>query len=207
VEIRSRKGKINQPKILLSGLIILVLSVLIFFLILHNIYGNFSTASLVPDFNRLAEFLSGKKPAVAVLYSKYTENMLPEGSTWLEDNISTWRKFLNDSKTNFQMIDDEVIESGKHYNYKIIILPGAKSLSDREIVNLKKFIDGGGSIFATSGTASYSADGKWRGWEFFSEVFGIKFSREISGEEISRVHTIRGGLPLTAGIPPVICLR
>jgi peptidoglycan/xylan/chitin deacetylase (PgdA/CDA1 family) len=207
VEVTSRKGKINQPMILFSGLVILVLSVLIFFLILRNIFGNFSTAALIPDFEQLQNYFSGKKPAVAVLYSKYTENMLPEGSSWLKDNVGTWRKFLADSKTKFDIIDDEVIESGKHYDYKVIILPGAKSLSDREIANLKKYLDDGGSIFASSGTASYSADGKWRGWEFFSEVFGMKFSREISGEELSKVHTIRGGLPLTAGIPTGYLLK
>jgi hypothetical protein len=207
VEIKSRRGKINQPLIIFSGLGILLLSVMIFFLILRNIFGNFNTASLVPDFDSLASVFTGKKPTVAVLYSKYTENMLPEGSTWLKDNIGTWRKFLADSRTRFDIIDDEAIENGKHFDYKIIILPGSKSLSDREIVNLKKFIDEGGSIFATSGTASYSADGKWRGWEFFSEVFGIKFSREISGDEHSKVHTIRGGLPLTAGVPTGYLLK
>jgi peptidoglycan/xylan/chitin deacetylase (PgdA/CDA1 family) len=207
VEIKSHKGKINQPKIIASGLIILVLAALIFYLILHNIFGNFSLAVLMPDFEKLGNVLSGKKPAVAVLHSKYTENMLPEGSTWLKDNIGTWKKFLTDSKTSFDIIDDEAVETGKHFDYKILILPGSKSLSDREIVNLKKFLDEGGSIFATSGTASYAGDGKWRGWEFFSEVFGIKFSREISGDEITKVHTIRGGLPVSAGIPTGYLLK
>jgi peptidoglycan/xylan/chitin deacetylase (PgdA/CDA1 family) len=207
VEIRSRKGNINQPMILLSGLTILTFSLLIFFLILRNIFGNFSVANLTPDFNLVWDMFSGKKPKVAILYSKYTENMLPEGSTWLKDNVSTWRKFLGETKTSFELIDDAVIENGKHLDYKIIILPGSKSLSDREIINLKKYLDNGGSIFATSGTASYSADGKWRGWDFFSEVFGVKYSREISGEELTKVHTIRGGLPLTAGVPTGFLLK
>ena len=207
MEIKSRKGKINQPVILFSGLVILILALLTYFLIMRNIFGNFSASGILPDFDKFSEFFSGKKAPVAVLYSRYTENMLPEGSTWLNDNIGTWKKFLAESKTSYEIINDEVIESGNHYDYKIIILPGSKSLSDREIVNLKKFIDKGGSIFATSGTASYASDGKWRGWEFFSEVFGVRFSREISGNELSKVHTIRGGLPLTANIPTGYLLK
>jgi peptidoglycan/xylan/chitin deacetylase (PgdA/CDA1 family) len=201
VEIRAQKGRINQPVILLSGIVILSLSVLVYFLILRNVFGSFSTSSILPDFAALSDFFSGKKPTVALLYSDYTENMLPEGSTWQKDNIATWKKFLQDSKTTFDVLKDEDVENGKHFGYKIVVLPGSKSLSDREIVNLKKYLDRGGSIFATSGIASYSSDGKWRGWEFFSEVFGIKFSKEISNNEISKIHTIRGGLPLTANIP------
>jgi len=207
VEIKSRRGKINQPVILLSGLIILALAVLTYFLIMRNIFGNFSTSSIFPDFRKFSDYFSGKKPSVAVLYSAYTENMLPEGSTWLKDNISTWKKFLADSKTSYEIITDDVIETGNHFDYRIIVLPGSKSLSDREIVNLKKFLDQGGSLFATSGTASYASDGKWRGWEFFSEVFGVKFSREISNDDISKVHTIRGGLPITANIPAGYLLK
>jgi peptidoglycan/xylan/chitin deacetylase (PgdA/CDA1 family) len=201
VEIRSLKGRINHPVLFLTGLVILSFALLTYFLILRNMFGYFSTSSLLPDFKLFSDFLSGKKPEVGVLYSDYTENMLPEGSTWLSDNVNSWKKLLNDAKVSYRVITDEVIESGEHFDYKIIVLPGSKSLSDREIVNLKKYLDAGGSIFATSGTGSYSSDGKWRGWEFFSEVFGIKYSREITGEENQPVHTVRGGLPLTANIP------
>jgi len=66
---------------------------------------------------------------------------------------------------------------------------------------LKKYLERGGSVYATSGTASFSNDGKWRGWQFFSEVFGCKFTREIDRSEVTKIHTLRGNLPLTAGIP------
>jgi peptidoglycan/xylan/chitin deacetylase (PgdA/CDA1 family) len=200
VEVNSRKGKANQFLILLNGLAILILAFLIYFLIMRNVFGNFSTSSILPDFKALTDYFSGKKPAVGVLYSTYTENMLPQGSTWMSDNISAWKKQLNSTGVSYEIINDEVIETEKHYDYKIIILPGSRSLSDREIVNLKKFLDNGGSVFATSGTASYARDGKWRGWEFFSEVFGVKFSKEITKDE-NRIHTLRGGLPITANLP------
>jgi hypothetical protein len=127
--------------------------------------------------------------------------MLPEGSTWLNDNITTWKKFLDAEKIDYDIISDQTIELGKHNNYDLLILPGSKSLSDKEISQIKRYIEKGGSIFASSGTASYSSDGKWRGWDFFSEVYGLKFTKEITPDEFLKIHTLRGNLPLTAGIP------
>jgi peptidoglycan/xylan/chitin deacetylase (PgdA/CDA1 family) len=203
----NRKKRINQPLIIFSGLVFLAASILVYFFILRGVFGKFSTDELIPNTKAVNEIFYGPKPAVAILYSKYTENMLPEGSTWLNDNINTWEKFLSSSKFGFKVISDSTIEIGQLSKYKILILPGSKSLSDLEIMQIKKFINSGGSIFATSGTASYSSDGKWRGWSFFSEVYGLKFSREISRDEVTKIHTLRGGLPITANIPAGFPLR
>lgn len=195
------EGRVNQILIFFSGVIFLIGAILIYLFILRGIYGRFSFAELLPDSDALKNLLYGGKPTVGILYSKYTENMLPEGSTWLNDNISSWKKFLDNSGYKYEIIADSTIELGLEKNYKMLILPGSRSLSDKEIMELKKYISNGGSFFATSGTASYSQDGKWRGWDFFSEVFGLKFSKEISKDELTKVHTLRGGLPITANIP------
>jgi len=193
--------RVNQLIILLSGLVLLTASVLIFLLILKNVYGKYNITEIIPTKKNLAFFENQKDFKAAILYSKYTENMLPQGSTWLSDNISTWKTFFGNLKVNYEIINDQTIELGNHKKFDIIILPGAKSLSDKEINQLKRYVESGGSIFATSGTASYSNDGKWRGWDFFSEVYGLKFTKEIKPDELTRIHTLRGGLPLTAGIP------
>jgi peptidoglycan/xylan/chitin deacetylase (PgdA/CDA1 family) len=193
--------KVNQLIILLSGLVLLTAALLIFLLVLKNVYGKYNFTDIIPSEKIFKIFQSNKKQSVALLYSRYTENMLPEGSTWLSDNITTWKKFLDEEKINYDVISDQTIELGKHFNYDLLILAGSKSLSDKEISQIKRYIEKGGSIFASSGTASYSADGKWRGWEFFSEVYGLKFTKEIIPDDILKIHTLRGNLPLTAGIP------
>ncbi|MHB8579580.1 MAG: polysaccharide deacetylase family protein, partial [Ignavibacteriaceae bacterium] len=181
--------------------------ILIYLFILRGVFGSFNAAELVPNPKLLSDLFSGGKPDIGILYSKYTENMLPQGSTWLNDNINSWERVLNNAGYKYDVIADSTIELGLQYKYKLLILPGSKSLSDKEIVQLKKFISKGGSVFATSGTASYSDDGKWRGWDFFSQVFGLKFSKEISNNEVTKIHTLRGGLPITANIPAGYPLR
>lgn len=205
--MKRKRGGINQSLIVISGLIFLIGSVLTYFFILRGVYGPFNTSKLIPDSKVLKSVISGTKPTVCILYSQYTQNMLPEGSTWLEDNITTWKKFLANEGLKYDVITDKAIEIGQLDNYDLLVLPGSKSLSDKELIEIKKFLNNGGSIFATSGTASYSDDGKWRGWEFFSEVFGLNFTKEISNDEFTKLHTLRGNFPITANIPTGYSLR
>ena len=200
--VAKNKGiTVNQFLIFAFGAMFLLGSVLVFLYILKGVYGRFDIKETLPKTSTVTSLFSIKGAKIAILYSKYTENLLPEGSTWLVDNITTWKKFLGNNNLEYDVIPDKIIEDGKISNYQLIILPGSKSLSDKEIVQLKKYLEMGGSVYATSGTASFSNDGKWRGWQFFSEVFGCKFTREIDRSEITRIHTLRGNLPLTAGIP------
>ncbi len=193
--------RINQFFIFVSGFVILISAFLIYYFILRGIYGRFDTADILPDSNIIEDFFFGKEAEVAIVYSKYTENTLPVGSTWLNDNISTWKKFLDNLNLKYEIISDQMIENGKHYKYKLLVLPGTKSLSDEEALQIKKYLENGGSIFATGGVGSFSKDGKWRGWEFLNQVFGVQFSHELKPDEFSKIHTVCGSLPITANIP------
>lgn len=202
MEIEQKKYHSSNVVVLfLSGLFIVFLSVLVFLLILKSVYGRYTTANLLPDVSSLEDLLFGTNPEVALHISGYTKNMLPAGDNHLEENIKTWKKFLSNTNLRFEFISDEQIEKNEHTKYKILVLPGSLSLSDREIADIKKFLEAGGSVFATSGTATFSDNGKWRGWDFFSEVFGVKFAKQIGNEDRTKIHTLRGRLPLTANIP------
>ncbi len=184
-----------------TGLGVLGLSVWIFLLVLRSVYGRYDFTSLVPSTRSILAVLHPDRHPIAILSSGYSEKLIPEGSTWLQDNIRTWRRFVASTENSDEVIGDSAIEQGGLGQYAVVILPGAKALSSREIMQIKKFIDGGGSVFATSGTGSFTEDGRWRGWDFLSEVFGLQFSREIRADDPVRLHTLRGGLPITAGIP------
>ncbi|MGK9476160.1 hypothetical protein [Melioribacter sp. OK-6-Me] len=197
--------RVNYLIIFLSGLVLLFTALLVFLLILKNIYGNYEIKEIIPTKENLIK--DEKAGKIAILYSQYTQNMLPAGSTWLKDNIDTWERFVTNSGYKYDIIDDKKIEGNEHFGYKIIVLPGSKSLSDRQIIALKKYVEEGGSLFVTGGPATFSDEGKWRGWDFFTEVFGLKFNKEIKPEETYKIHTLRGNLPLTAGIPTGYALK
>ncbi len=198
---------VNYPIVFLSGLVLVVGGILIFLLILKSIYGNFDLTELAPSPRNLSYIFVEKKHNVAILYSKYTESMFEEGSTWVTDNVDTWQQFARSSKLYFDLITDQQIENGDHFNYELLILPGVKALSEKQIVQIKAYLESGGSVFATGGIATFSYEGKWRGWKFFTETFGLKFTKEIKPREVYKIHTLRGNMPITAGIPTGYTLK
>ncbi|MBE0573027.1 MAG: polysaccharide deacetylase family protein [Ignavibacteriaceae bacterium] len=185
----------------LTGLIVLIFSALVYLLIIRTVYGRFSASQLVPSVKAVNDLVFGTFPSTAILNSDYTKNILAEESSWFEDNLKTWQKSLRNLDIKYQHINDEDVELGGINDYHLIVLSGCKSLSEREVIQLKKYLENGGSIFATGGTGSYSEDGKWRGWDFLSDVFGITFRKEIGNDDRTKIHTLRGGLPVTANIP------
>jgi len=206
---RTKKGlRVNYLIIFLSGLVLLAAAILIFMLVVKNVYGNYEVSEILPSKENLGVLTWDKERKAAILYSEYTENMLPEGSTWISDNIDTWETFVKAAKMNYDLISDQVIETGEHFDYPLIILPASKSMSDKELVQIKKYMEEGGSVFVTSGIGTYSDEAKWRGWSFFTEVFGMNFTTEIHPKDFKRkIHTLRGNLPLTAGIPTGYTLK
>ena len=145
--------------------------------------------------------------SAAILFSDYSDNLLDKENNWNENNIRTWQKFVESSDLNLEIINDESIESGDFLKYQLLILPSSKALSNKEIIQIKQYLENGGNIFATSSTATFTEEGKWRGWQFFNEVFGIKFISEFTGNGLIQKQSFRGGLPLTAGIPSGFSLR
>ena len=64
--------------------------------------------------------------------------MNDEGNTWVQDNLNTWMNFLKKFNIPYDVLTDIDIEKGKHFDYKLLVLAGAKSLSDREVVQIKR---------------------------------------------------------------------
>ena len=203
-----KRGSINSLLLLISGIIILAGSFFTYIYVLRGVYGKFDFGKNFSSLSFGTYAVDSKDLKIAILYSKNTEEMLVEGNTWISDNVVSWKKTLTNYQMNYTVIQDSDVEKGRLNGYHLLIMPGTKSLSDLEYNQVKKFINDGGSILATSGApGSYSDDKKWRGWEFFQQVFGLKFQKEISKEEISRIQTLRGGFPLTANIPTGYPLR
>ena len=112
--------KSNTFLVFFSGLITVALSILVFLLIIRNVYGRFNSAELIPDANVLKSLLLGSEPEIAILNSGYTANLFPKGSTWQNENLETWERFISALDIKYEIIDDAVIESGNHSKYKLL---------------------------------------------------------------------------------------
>lgn len=181
----------------------LVTSVLIYNYILQGVFGSYAFASDGFSLDAFSKIFGGDQTKVAILYSKKTENFLPKGSTWIKDNVTAWERYTTGNKFPVTVITEDDLEKGvlTPENFQILIMPSIKALSDREILTIKDYLDKGGNIMATGATGSFSADGKWRGWEYFKEVYGTLFTKETAKIPSPRLLTLKGGSPITFDVP------
>jgi Beta-galactosidase trimerisation domain len=202
LEINNSKTlRINFTSLFLIGSGSLALLFLTLYLLLGNIYGRFELVDIVSAVKQMKFFQDNPDFSAAILYSKYSDDLLNDGSNWYNSNIKTWQKFAKSSGIKLDIIDDKALESGDFQKYQLLVLPTSKALSNGEIIQIKQFLENGGNVFATNSTASFDENRKWRSWNFFNEVFGIKYVSKFSNEKITRKQTFKGGLALTAGIP------
>ncbi len=188
---------------MISGGLMLVTSVLIYNYILQGVFGSYAFASDGFSIEAFTKIFGSDQVKVAIFQSKSTENYLPKGSTWVKDNVAAWERYVSGNKFSVQVITEDDIDKGAltPENFQIFVMPSTKSMSDREILTIKEYLDKGGNILATGATASFSADGKWRGWEYFKEVYGTNFTKEIPKVPSPRLLTLKGASPVTFDVP------
>jgi len=137
VKEAGRGLRVNYLIIFLSGLVLLITAILVFMLIVKNIYGNYEVTEILPTKKNLRFFDEERKYKAAILYSQYTENMLNTGSTWLKDNVDTWKRFVGNSKIKYDVISDQTIELGEHFNYKLMYFPDLNLYPINKLYSLK----------------------------------------------------------------------
>lgn len=203
--------KINFFLMLFYGLITVLASAAAYLFILKEFFGSFAFADLIPSAETFKNLFNGNKAKIAVLYSNYTAEKLSSVEELFNNEFTEWEIFFRNGNYEYDIIDDQTIENGDHFNYVLIVLPQSVFLSDQEADQLKNYIKNGGSLFASGQTAEYSDDGSGRGWSFLSEVFNLRFAaKTIIADSIAnsfylkKLHqtaAFRGGIPLTSGIP------
>lgn len=96
--------RVNYIIIFLSGLVILIASILTYLLIIQNVYGNYEISEILPSEKNLKEFQYSSK--VGLLYSQYTYNFLGGDEDWVANNIDTWKDFLTNMKIDYEVFSD-----------------------------------------------------------------------------------------------------
>ncbi len=198
---KSKSIKTNLLVIVLLGAFILGISALALIFILQHVYGRFTAEEILPTKQNLVKALSTQNNTIALLHSRYTEKMFPDSSVWITENVSTWKRFIENAGFRCDVIYDHDIEKGKHFGYPMVALPSAKAMSTIQIIQLKRYIENGGSVLATSSIGAFNEQGDWRGWKFLIEIFGLQFIQELPPANIIRSQKLKGGLPVTSDIP------
>ncbi len=144
---------------------------------------------------------------VALLYSNYSEKLLPKNSTFVHDQITFWELFFIQNKISYAVITDNDLESGLSDDYSVLVLPNSVVLSKDELNNIELFLKEGKSVFANKIVGEKDQNGKERGKEILNTLFGLSYNGVIGKTELSKVHSIKGDTPLSINVPAGFRLR
>ena len=145
---------------------------------------------------------SAQEKKIALLYPQNTISLSSENSSWLNENFYRWELFLIQNKYKYEVIKDNDLEDGLSDNYSLLILPVARSLSEKEVSSIKDFMNEGNSVLSTCSMGVLDPNGNWKGWDVLEQLFGVNFISEIPEKEVSRIHSLFGGTPISSDIHP-----
>jgi hypothetical protein len=119
---------------------------------------------------------------VGMLFSEQNRN--PGSETWqqkVSDHALGMYHALIEARIPFEMVNDRLLDPEHLKPFKLLILPNISSMSDDQCTQIRKFVEGGGSIVATFETSLYDGDGKKRTEFGLSDLFGVSFDKGVEG--------------------------
>lgn len=88
---------------------------------------------------------------------------------------------LIEDRMPFEMVNDRLLDSEHLKPFKLLILPNIAALSTEQCHQLRKFVEGGGSILATFETSLYDESGNRRTDFGLADLFGISYDKNVEG--------------------------
>lgn len=114
---------------------------------------------------------------VAVLYSASSVHTatLTEGFPPMEQVLNSLITLLEDVRCPFKIVSYEQLEKGllEKENFRLLILPFAQALSEREAEEIKRFVGKGGTVIADLRPGVYDQHGKPYQKGILDELFGV----------------------------------
>lgn len=124
-----------------------------------------------------------EEPQIAILHSQASMFAAMEtvGKKLWENSLLSWKTLLNDLKYNFCFLSEEELENGGLNNdkFKLLVLPAALCLSEKQTENIHRFVSGGGVVVADFGAGYFDGSGKRIANKKLDAVFGVDRSSSI----------------------------
>ena len=119
---------------------------------------------------------------VGMVFSEQNRNYGSE--TWQQksgDHSLGMYHALIEDRMPFEMVNDRLLDSEHLKNFKLLVLPNIAALSTEQCDQLRKFVEGGGSILATFETSLYDEAGRRRIDFGLADLFGVSYDKSVEG--------------------------
>jgi hypothetical protein len=80
----------------------------------------------------------------------------------------------------YDLLADDQLDEAHLRKYRVLILPNARCLSNREVATLRAFVERGGNLIATYATSLHDETGRQRSDFALADVFGAHFTGQVA---------------------------
>lgn len=119
---------------------------------------------------------------VGMVFSEQNRNYGSE--TWQQksgDHALGMYHALIEDRMPFEMVNDRLLDAEHLKPFKLLILPNIAALSTEQCDQIRKFVEGGGSIVATFETSLYDETGNKRADFGLADLFGVSSDKNVEG--------------------------
>jgi hypothetical protein len=131
------------------------------------------------------QYLAERQPLahVGMVYSQQTAWNYggKEAQAKVENYALGWCQALIESRIQFEMVHDHLLDADHLTPYKTLILPNIAALSDAQCDQLRAFVARGGNLIATYETSLYDASGARRKNLGLADLFGVDWTGKQEG--------------------------
>ena len=109
---------------------------------------------------------------------------------------------LVEARMPFEMVHDHTLDAAAD-RFKLLLLPNIAALSNEQGAQIRRFVEGGGSVLATYETSLYDENGERRPDFGLADLFGVRWRKSLGGpipnsylrvEDGARRHAVMKGL-------------
>jgi len=118
--------------------------------------------------------LRERSTKVAILRSDYSAARSGDHPEYYYDLSSYWQLLVYSDETSFEMITDKQLAEGLDKSFNVLVLPWAVCMNDQQRESVLRFVRAGNGLIATGPLGPRNADCSWKGWEFMTEVTGVR---------------------------------
>jgi hypothetical protein len=120
---------------------------------------------------------------VGMVYSEQTRRYYG-GKPWQERSggheLGMYHALI-EARVPFEMVNDRLLDAEHLKPFKLLVLPNAAALSDRQCGQLKQYVERGGGLVATFETSLYDEQGTRREDFGLAEPFGVSCNDRVEG--------------------------
>lgn len=152
--------------------------------------------------NRL-DVLRSSRPVVALYNGAESATQISQSSGQTVRNaVYNWELLLLGLNIPYVPVHERDLAGGISRNIRVLILPSADVLSEKQQSQVLRYVERGGGVIASGQVGAYDDRGRPRGDVFFRQLYGAELVSTLPDQPSGILQSLGGGHPLTDGLPP-----